>query len=136
MKNRKSPPAKPYIEEAQQLKLKSLPPHFRYEILGNGDTLTVIIASNLNEQQVESLRADLYMILEARVPESEVPSSKPTDDTVLVALFAIYEIPPPPPQKYAKRRRDREEDEARVRKKESSEIEAAKRASIAYVQTT
>ena len=55
MKNRKSPPAKPYIEEAPKLELKALPPHLRYEFLGNGDTLPVISASNLNEQRVESL---------------------------------------------------------------------------------
>ena len=55
MKNRESPPAKPSIEEAPKLELKSLPPHLRYEFLGNGDTLPLIIASDLNEQQVESL---------------------------------------------------------------------------------
>ena len=55
MKNNKSPPAKPSIEEAPKLELKSLPPHLRYEFLGNSDTLLVIIASDLNEQQVESL---------------------------------------------------------------------------------
>ena len=30
MKNRESPPAKPSIEEAPKLQLKSLPPHLRY----------------------------------------------------------------------------------------------------------
>ena len=55
MKNRESPPAKPSIKEAPKLELKVLPPHLRYEFLGDGDTLPVIIASNLNEQQVESL---------------------------------------------------------------------------------
>ena len=55
MKNRESPPAKPAIEEAQNIELKALSPHLRYEFLGNGDTLSVIIASDLNEQQVESL---------------------------------------------------------------------------------
>ena len=55
MKNRVSPPAKPSIEEAPKVELKALPPHLRYEFLGNGDTLLVIIASDLNEQQVESL---------------------------------------------------------------------------------
>ena len=55
MKNRESPPAKPSIEEAPKLELKALPPPLRYEFLGNGDTLSVIIASDLNEQQVESL---------------------------------------------------------------------------------
>ena len=54
MKNRESPPAKPSIEEAPKLELKPLPPYLRYEFLGNGDTLPVIIASYLNEQQVES----------------------------------------------------------------------------------
>ena len=37
---------------------------------------------------VESLRSDLDMILEARVPESEAPSVEPAKDTVLAALFA------------------------------------------------
>ena len=55
MKNRESPPAKPSIEEAPKLELKALPPHLRYEFLGNGDTLLVIIASDLIEQQVETL---------------------------------------------------------------------------------
>ena len=55
MKNRESPPAKPSIEDAPKLELKALPPHLRYEFLGNGDTLPVIIASDLNEQQVQSL---------------------------------------------------------------------------------
>ena len=54
MKNRESSPAKPSIEEAPKLELKSLPPHLRYEFLGNDDTLPVIIASDLNERQVES----------------------------------------------------------------------------------
>ena len=55
IKNRESPPAKPSIEEAPKLELKALPPHLRYEFLGNGDTLLVIVVSDLNEQQVESL---------------------------------------------------------------------------------
>ena len=55
MKNRESPPAKPSIEEDRKLELKALPPHLMYKFLGNGDTLPVIIASDLNEQQVESL---------------------------------------------------------------------------------
>ena len=55
MKNHESPPAKPSIEEAPKLELKALPPHLRYEFLGKGDTLLVIIASDLNEQKVKSL---------------------------------------------------------------------------------
>ena len=45
---------------------------------------------------VESLRADIHMILEARVPESEAPSAEPAEDTVIVALFATFDITPPP----------------------------------------
>ena len=55
MKNRESPPGKPSIQEAPKLELKALPSHLKYELLGNGDTLPVIIVSDLNEQQVESL---------------------------------------------------------------------------------
>ena len=55
MKYRESPPVKLSIEEAPKLELKALPPHLRYEFLGKGDTLPVIIASDLNEQQVQSL---------------------------------------------------------------------------------
>ena len=57
---------------------------------------------------VDSLRADIDTILEARVPESV----QPAEDTVLAALFATSEIPPPPPRESAKRRRGRAEDEA------------------------
>ena len=44
MKNCESPPVKPSIEEAPNLELKALPSHLRYEFLGNGDILPVIIA--------------------------------------------------------------------------------------------
>ena len=80
---------------------------------------------------VDSLRADIDMILEARVPESEAPSVEPTEDTVLAALFATSEIPPPPPREHAKRHRGPAENEARARKKEHREMEAARRASLA-----
>ena len=80
---------------------------------------------------VDSLRADINTILEARVPEYEAPSVEPAEDTVLAALFATSEIPPPPAPENAKRRRDRVEDEARARKKERGEMEAARRASLA-----
>ena len=55
MKNRESPPVKPSIEKAPKLELQAFPPHLRYELLENGDTLPEILASDLNEQQVESL---------------------------------------------------------------------------------
>ena len=63
---------------------------------------------------VDSLRADIDMILEATVPDPV----EPVEDTVLAALFATSEIPPPSPRESAKRRRGRSEDEARARKKE------------------
>ena len=54
---------------------------------------------------VDSLRADIDTILEARVPESEASSIEPAEDTVLAALFATSEIPPPPPREHATRHR-------------------------------
>ena len=55
MKYRKSPPLKPSIEKGQKLEINALPPHLRYVFLGKGDTLPVIIASDLNVEQVECL---------------------------------------------------------------------------------
>ena len=74
-------------------------------------------------------------MLKARVPESEAPSIEPADDTMLAAIFATSEIPPPLPREHAKRRRGREEDEARSRKKEHREMEAARRALLADEET-
>ena len=67
---------------------------------------------------VDSLRADINTILEARVLESEASSAEPAEDTVMATLFATSEIPPPPPRENSKRCRGREEYEARGRKKE------------------
>ena len=39
---------------------------------------------------IDSLRADIDTILEARVPESEAPSVEPAEDTVLAALFYYF----------------------------------------------
>ena len=61
---------------------------------------------------VESFRADIDMIIEARVFESKAPSAEPAKNTVMAALFTTSEIPPPPLREHAKRRRGREEDEA------------------------
>ena len=80
---------------------------------------------------IDSLRADIDTILEARLPESEAPSVEPAEDTVLAALFATSEIPPPPPRQSAKRGRGRVEVESRARKKDRRDIEAATRASLA-----
>ena len=54
---------------------------------------------------VESLRADIDMILEGRVPESEAPSAKPAEEIVMAALFATSDILPPPPREHAKWRK-------------------------------
>ena len=65
MKNIESPPARPSIEEAPKIELKSLPPHLRYVSLGRDEALLVIIASNLNVQQVECLVEVLKMFKRA-----------------------------------------------------------------------
>ena len=79
---------------------------------------------------VDSLRVDIDMILESRVPDSEAPSVERAEDTVLAALFSTSEIPSPPPRENAKRHRGRMEDEARAQKKERCEMEDARRASL------
>ena len=100
---------------------------FEFRVLGHPappvDVLTLQAA-------VDSLRTDIDTILEARVSEPV----EPVEDTVLAALFATSELPPPSPRESAKRRRGRSEDEARARKKEHREMEAAKRASLAEVK--
>ena len=49
---------------------------------------TPLVDVSTLQAAVDSLRADIDTILEARVPESEAPSVEPTEDTVLAALFA------------------------------------------------
>ena len=80
---------------------------------------------------VDSVRANIDTILEARVPEFEAPFVEPAEDTVFASLFATSEIQPPPPREHVKRRRGRVEDEARAQKKGRQEMEAARRASLA-----
>ena len=58
---------------------------------------TPLVDVSTLQAAVDSLRADIDTILEARVPESEAPSVEPAEDTVLAALFATSEIPPPHP---------------------------------------
>ena len=60
---------------------------------------------------VDSLQADIDMILEAMMPESEAPFADPAEDTMMAALFATFEIPPPPPQEHAERHKGQEEGE-------------------------
>ena len=77
MKNRESPPTKPSIEDDPKVELKALPPHPMYLFLGKGDTLLVIIASDLKGHQVESfvevLNRFKYLfggLLHIRIPPS------------------------------------------------------------------
>ena len=79
---------------------------------------------------VASLREEIDTILVARVLESV----EPAEDTVLAALFSTPDIPPSSPRESAKRRRGRSKDEARARKKERREMEAARRASLAEAE--
>ena len=60
------------------------------------------------QDAVDNLRADIDMILESRVPESESPSAEPAEGIVMAALFTTLEIPPPPPREHDKRRKGRE----------------------------
>ena len=85
---------------------------------------------------VDSVRADIDTILEARVPVFGAPSIEHAEHTVLAALFATSEIPPHPPQENTKRHRGQAEDEARARKKERRETEAARRVSLAEEAAT
>ena len=55
------------------------------------------VAVSTLQTAVDSLRADIAMILAARVPDSVDPSVEPAEDTVLEALFTTSDIPPPPP---------------------------------------
>ncbi|KAK4726944.1 hypothetical protein R3W88_031861 [Solanum pinnatisectum] len=55
LKNRPSPPTKPSIEEPPLLELKQLPSHLRYVYLGTNNTLSVILATDLNEEQVQEV---------------------------------------------------------------------------------
>ena len=61
---------------------------------------------------IKSLRADIDMIIEARVPESEALSAEPAEKTVMAVLFANSEIPPPLPREHDKRRKGQEIQEA------------------------
>ena len=79
---------------------------------------------------LNSLRADIDTILEARVLKSEAPSVAAAEDTVLASLFATSEIPPPPSRECDKMHTGRAKEQARARKKESQEMEAARRAAL------
>ena len=63
---------------------------FQLRVLAH--TAPLVDVSTL-QAAVDSLRADIDTILEARVSEPV----EPVEDTVLAALFATSEIPPPSP---------------------------------------
>ena len=65
---------------------------------------------------VESLGADLDMILEARVPESDASSTEPPKDTVLAELFYTAAVPQPLQRDYSKMHKVRDKVETRGRK--------------------
>ena len=77
-----------------------------------------------------SLRADMDAILEAWVPESEAPSAKPVEDTVMAALFSTTTAPSPHPYEHTKRHRSRDDDETRAGKRDHLELEAVRTASL------
>ncbi|XP_075074576.1 uncharacterized protein LOC142162155 [Nicotiana tabacum] len=54
------PPPKPSIEKAPKLELKPLPSHLQYAYLGDSDTLTVIVSSDLSKLQEEKLLRVLW----------------------------------------------------------------------------
>ena len=101
---------------------------FDLRVLARPTTLVDVLTL---KAAVDSIRADTDTILEARVLESEPLSVEPAEDTMLAVLVATSENPPPPPRESAKRHKGRVEDEARARKKEHREMEAARRASVA-----
>ncbi|XP_070037075.1 uncharacterized protein [Nicotiana tomentosiformis] len=63
LEERKTPPAKPSIEEPPQLELKPLPPHLRYDFLGPNSTLPAIISSGLLDVHEEQL---LQVLIECK----------------------------------------------------------------------
>ena len=75
-----------------------------------------------------SLRADVDAILDARVPKPEAKPVEPAEDTMLAVLLHTTIALVPPPREHDKRHRTREGDEAHSRKREHTELEAARRA--------
>ncbi|KAK4729767.1 hypothetical protein R3W88_022755 [Solanum pinnatisectum] len=55
LKNSPCPQAKPSIEEPPVLELKHLPSHLMYVFLGTNNTLPIILAIDLNEDQVQQV---------------------------------------------------------------------------------
>lgn len=80
-----------------------------------------------------SLRADVDNILEMRGPELETASVELVEDTMLVVLFTTLTAVQSEPREHVKRHHSNHTtkgDEARARKKELADLEAARRASL------
>ena len=79
---------------------------------------------------VESLRAELDTILEAKMSKCEAYFAEPAEDTFFASLFSTVAVPPLPPREHAKMRRGRHENEARAQKREHYDLEVVRRTSI------
>lgn len=79
-----------------------------------------------------SMWYDVDSILDVRVPKPEGAPAQFVEDKVLVALFTTTTALLPPQHERAKMHQSREICDARSRKKERTEMEAAKRASLIH----
>ncbi|XP_070049616.1 uncharacterized protein [Nicotiana tomentosiformis] len=85
LEERKTPPAKPSIEEPSKLELKPLPPHLRYAFLGPNSTLPVIISFGLLDVQKEQL---LQVLIECKTAIGWTT----TDIKGIILAFCIHKI--------------------------------------------
>lgn len=65
LKNRERLLAKLFILKPPQIKLKPLSPYLRYVFLGDGDTLRIIIVSDLEPFKVEALKLVVKSFIQA-----------------------------------------------------------------------
>ncbi|XP_015075911.1 uncharacterized protein LOC107020101 [Solanum pennellii] len=87
MKHHESAPVKTSTEEASNLELKALPHHLRYVFLCKDHTFSMIIAADLNEQQVEG------SVAEGIVEVHRISQKGKEVDRVKVEVIEM--IPPP-----------------------------------------
>ena len=83
-----------------------------------------------------SLKDYVNAILHARVPKSEATLAEPVEDTVFAALLHTTTTPAQPPREQTKRYQSIEGDETRARKRDITELEVARRASLMYKGTS
>ena len=85
-----------------------------------------------------SLRTDVDNLIEMKWTEPESVTFEQAEDTILGALFTAPTEPPPDPCGRSKRhqsRRTSEREDAHARKKEQTDLEAARRASLIDEET-